>query len=53
MHIVLFLIVLLIVAPFMLYALPVIIYFVPFIAAGLLFSLALDSVHHRAETLAH
>jgi hypothetical protein len=53
MHIILFLIVGLIAAPFMLFALPVVIYFVPFIAAGLLFSLAMDSAHHRTETLAH
>ncbi len=53
MHLVLLLFVLIITAPFILYALPVIIYVVPFILIGLALSCMADFFRHRSTTVRH
>jgi hypothetical protein len=53
MHIVLLLFVLIIAAPFILYALPIIIYVVPFILVGLALSCMADFFRHHATTARH
>ena len=53
MHFVLLLFVLLITAPFILFALPVIIYVVPFILVGLALSCMTDFFRHHSITARH
>jgi hypothetical protein len=53
MHIVLLLFVLIIAAPFILYALPIIIYVVPFILVGLALSCMADFFRHHSTTARH
>jgi hypothetical protein len=53
MHIILLLFVLLITAPFILYALPVIIYVGPFILVGLALSCMTDFFRHHSTTARH
>ncbi len=53
MHFVLLLFVLLITAPFILYALPVIIYVGPFILVGLALSCMTDFFRHHSITARH
>lgn len=53
MHFVLLLFVLIIAAPFILYAMPIIIYVVPFILVGLVLSCMADFFRHRWTTAKH
>ncbi len=53
MHFVLLLFVLIIAAPFILYALPIIMYVVPFILVGLALSCMADFFRHHSTTARH
>jgi hypothetical protein len=53
MHAILFLVVLVMAAPLVLYASPVIVYLVPFILLGLALSFFADHVRHEASTARH
>ena len=53
MHIILLLFVLIIAAPFILFAMPIIIYVVPFILAGLVLSCMADFFRHHSITARH